>query len=211
MPAAQRHRTPSDGCDERRLHQCRRRKCARSTTRISAPSSIRQHLWHHPTCFGGAAPRYRPRVHQCPGTRDRAACRIGNAVSPDHYARGWHITATCGVLGAALGVELLNLDADQPCSRLAAPLRRLAWSRRWGSWRKASASAVRHAAPCYALWRRRTMTAQPHRSKASALRTSPARILSSERLPATSVPAGSSAQILNPILGIVINAVIDGC
>ena len=42
------------------------------------------------------------------------SCRIGNAVSPDHYARGWHITATCGVLGAALGVgKLLNLDADR--------------------------------------------------------------------------------------------------
>jgi 2-methylcitrate dehydratase PrpD len=23
-------------------------------------------------------------------------CRIGNAVSPGHYARGWHITSTCG-------------------------------------------------------------------------------------------------------------------
>lgn len=31
-------------------------------------------------------------------------CRIGNAVSPGHYARGWHITATCGVFGAALAV-----------------------------------------------------------------------------------------------------------
>jgi 2-methylcitrate dehydratase PrpD len=29
------------------------------------------------------------------------ACRIGNAVSPGHYAAGWHITATCGVFGAA--------------------------------------------------------------------------------------------------------------
>ncbi len=28
-------------------------------------------------------------------------CRIGNAVSPGHYARGWHITSTCGVFGAA--------------------------------------------------------------------------------------------------------------
>lgn len=30
-----------------------------------------------------------------------AACRIGNAVSPEHYQRGWHITSTCGVFGAA--------------------------------------------------------------------------------------------------------------
>ncbi|HYG41305.1 MAG TPA: MmgE/PrpD family protein [Bordetella sp.] len=28
-------------------------------------------------------------------------CRLGNAVSPGHYARGWHITSTCGVFGAA--------------------------------------------------------------------------------------------------------------
>src|SRR3982074_3748001 len=30
-------------------------------------------------------------------------CRIGNAVSPGHYRRGWHITSTCGVFGAAAG------------------------------------------------------------------------------------------------------------
>jgi 2-methylcitrate dehydratase PrpD len=29
------------------------------------------------------------------------ACRAGTSVSPGHYARGWHITATSGVLGAA--------------------------------------------------------------------------------------------------------------
>jgi 2-methylcitrate dehydratase PrpD len=29
------------------------------------------------------------------------ACRIGLAISPSHYRRGWHITATCGVFGAA--------------------------------------------------------------------------------------------------------------
>ena len=42
------------------------------------------------------------------------ACRIGNAVSPGHYARGWHITSTCGVFGAAMaGGKLLGLDAGQ--------------------------------------------------------------------------------------------------
>ena len=41
-------------------------------------------------------------------------CRIGNAVSPNHYARGWHITATCGVFGAAAAsAKLLGLDAQQ--------------------------------------------------------------------------------------------------
>lgn len=39
--------------------------------------------------------------------------RIGVAISPNHYDRGWHITGTCGVFGAAVtaGV-LLGLDAD---------------------------------------------------------------------------------------------------
>ncbi len=42
------------------------------------------------------------------------ACRIGNAVSPEHYRRGWHITATCGVFGAALAVgKLLGLDRER--------------------------------------------------------------------------------------------------
>jgi len=38
-------------------------------------------------------------------------CRIGNAISPEHYNRGWHITATCGVFGAAMAVgKALGLD-----------------------------------------------------------------------------------------------------
>jgi 2-methylcitrate dehydratase PrpD len=41
-------------------------------------------------------------------------CRIGNAVSPGHYARGWHITSTCGVFGAAAAsAKLLGLDATR--------------------------------------------------------------------------------------------------
>src|ERR1700712_4853221 len=40
-------------------------------------------------------------------------CRIGNAVSFGHYARGWHITSTCGVFGAAAAcAKLLGLSAD---------------------------------------------------------------------------------------------------
>jgi 2-methylcitrate dehydratase PrpD len=41
-------------------------------------------------------------------------CRVGNAVSPRHYARGWHITSTCGVFGAAVAcAKLLELSAEQ--------------------------------------------------------------------------------------------------
>jgi 2-methylcitrate dehydratase PrpD len=46
-------------------------------------------------------------------------CRIGNAVSPGHYARGWHITASCGVFGAAAGcAKLLGLSAEQTAHAL---------------------------------------------------------------------------------------------
>jgi 2-methylcitrate dehydratase PrpD len=34
-------------------------------------------------------------------------CRLGNAVGAWHYARGWHITSTCGVPGAAVGAGVL--------------------------------------------------------------------------------------------------------
>lgn len=41
-------------------------------------------------------------------------CRLGNAISPYHYARGWHITSTCGIFGAAVGVgALAGLSAQQ--------------------------------------------------------------------------------------------------
>ena len=42
------------------------------------------------------------------------ACRIGNAVYPDHYDRGWHITGTAGVFGgAAAAGKLLGLSEQQ--------------------------------------------------------------------------------------------------
>jgi 2-methylcitrate dehydratase PrpD len=41
-------------------------------------------------------------------------CRIGNAVYPDHYDRGWHITGTAGVFGAAAAAgKLLNLSEQE--------------------------------------------------------------------------------------------------
>lgn len=42
------------------------------------------------------------------------ACRVGLAMSPNHYNKGWHITATCGVFGAAAGCgKLLRLDTER--------------------------------------------------------------------------------------------------
>jgi len=47
------------------------------------------------------------------------SCRMGNAVMPGHYERGWHITSTCGVFGAtAAAAKLLRLDERQVASAL---------------------------------------------------------------------------------------------
>ena len=43
-----------------------------------------------------------------------AECRIGKAVMPTHYRRGWHITATCGIFGAAAAAgKLHGLDRQR--------------------------------------------------------------------------------------------------
>jgi 2-methylcitrate dehydratase PrpD len=45
--------------------------------------------------------------------------RVGLAISPSHYNRGWHITSTCGVFGAAAGSgTLARLDERQMVSAL---------------------------------------------------------------------------------------------
>ena len=42
------------------------------------------------------------------------ACRIGNMMYPNHYDRGWHITGSTGMLGAAAGcARLLKLNVQQ--------------------------------------------------------------------------------------------------
>jgi 2-methylcitrate dehydratase PrpD len=47
------------------------------------------------------------------------ACRIGNVMYPDHYDRGWHITGSTGMLGAAAGcARLLGLDPQRTAMAL---------------------------------------------------------------------------------------------
>ena len=47
------------------------------------------------------------------------ACRIGNVMYPDHYDRGWHITGSTGMLGAAAGcARLLGLGELQTAMAL---------------------------------------------------------------------------------------------
>jgi 2-methylcitrate dehydratase PrpD len=46
-------------------------------------------------------------------------CRVGNAIYPDHYDRGWHITGSTGMLGAAAAcARLAGLDAEKTAMAL---------------------------------------------------------------------------------------------
>jgi 2-methylcitrate dehydratase PrpD len=47
------------------------------------------------------------------------SCRVGNAMYPDHYDRGWHITGSTGTLGAAAAcARLLGLNVQQTAMAL---------------------------------------------------------------------------------------------
>jgi 2-methylcitrate dehydratase PrpD len=47
------------------------------------------------------------------------SCRMGNCIYPEHYDRGWHITGSTGMLGAAAGcARLLKLDQTQTAMAL---------------------------------------------------------------------------------------------
>jgi len=82
---------------------------------------------HHPTIIHPSAP-VAPALFALAETRPvsgaallhafvlgvEVECRLGNAVSPWHYRRGWHITSTCGVFGAAAAAaKVLGFDAER--------------------------------------------------------------------------------------------------
>ncbi len=47
------------------------------------------------------------------------SCRVGNCMYPEHYDRGWHITGSTGMLGAAAGcARLLKLDEGRTAMAL---------------------------------------------------------------------------------------------
>src|SRR6059058_3413450 len=47
------------------------------------------------------------------------SCRVGNCIYPEHYDRGWHITGSTGMLGAAAAcARLLRLDAERTAMAL---------------------------------------------------------------------------------------------
>jgi 2-methylcitrate dehydratase PrpD len=42
------------------------------------------------------------------------ACRVGNAMYPDHHHRGWHITGSTGMLGSAAACSrLMGVDVQK--------------------------------------------------------------------------------------------------
>ncbi len=79
---------------------------------------------HHPTVIHPTSPVAPPLLALCetmPLTGAQllhalvlgieVACRLGNVVTPRHYVRGWHITSTCGAVGAAAAAaKVLRLD-----------------------------------------------------------------------------------------------------
>ena len=47
------------------------------------------------------------------------SCRMGNCIYPEHYDRGWHITGSTGMLGAAAGcARLMKLDEGRTAMAL---------------------------------------------------------------------------------------------
>jgi len=87
---------------------------------------------HHPTVIHPTSP-VAPPLHALAQTQPvsgeallhalalgiEVACRLGNAVTPRHYVHGWHITSTCGVVGAAAAcAKLLGLDANRTACAL---------------------------------------------------------------------------------------------
>ncbi len=79
---------------------------------------------HHPTVIHPTSPVAPPLLALCETMQltgaqllhalvlgIEVACRLGNVVTPRHYVRGWHITSTCGAVGAAAAAaKALRLD-----------------------------------------------------------------------------------------------------
>ena len=123
-------------------------------------------------------------------------CRIGLAMSPSHYRRGWHITATCGVFGAAAGsAKLLALQAEPMVFALGLAATQAAGLCEYlGTPAKSVHVGKRRATVCGRLyWPRKALPARPSRSPAAkAISTRLPRARNFRFSPADSARAGKS-------------------
>ena len=145
------------------------------------------------------APQLRPRDHRrlCRRLRDR--CRVGMAMRPGHYGRGFHATGTVGAFGAAAAcARLLGSTPRRRRGRSASPGRRQPGSnrnsarcasrstparrRRTGSWRRG--------------WRRAGFPAGPTSSNASRALPGPTAPISTRRRRS---PAGAASISRQPL------------
>src|SRR5690242_7347314 len=76
--------------------------------------------------------------------------RIGLAISPHHYDKGWHISSTFGVFGAAAGAEsCLDWTSTSSCLRSASLPRNLpGCANAWACLPRASALAMPRVTGC---------------------------------------------------------------
>ena len=96
-------------------------------------------------------------------------CRIGNVIYPDHYDRGWHITGSTGMLGAAAAcARLLGLDARKTAMALGiAASQPIGVREQFGSMTKAlHVGGAARAGLMSALMARHGYTASPARLEA---------------------------------------------
>ena len=97
-------------------------------------------------------------------------CRIGAAVSPGHYPKGWHITSTCGVFASAAGggqAARPRRRADGVGAGHGGDAIRRACANASAGRPRASASATPRATACgRRCWRRRASPGRPSRSPA---------------------------------------------
>lgn len=92
-------------------------------------------------------------------------CRVGGMIYPAHYDRGWHITGSAGVLGAAAGcARLLALDAQQTTMALGiAASQPIGLREQFGTMTKPfHPGAAARAGLLAALMARHGFTASPH-------------------------------------------------
>jgi 2-methylcitrate dehydratase PrpD len=145
------------------------------------------------------------------------ACRVGNAIYPDHYDRGWHITGSTGMLGAAAAcARLLGLSAETTAMALGIAASQPTGVReQFGTMTKAlHPGAAARAGVMAALLARHGYTASPRALEAprGLLQTYSTRHAWAEITDALGARFEIAFNTYKPFAcGVVIHPSIDGC